>query len=156
VIQQLEQQEKAFTNLFNGTTSSETSYYDVTLTPYENLERDVLFRFSEQLGIVDADDLGGSPVYISLKSTEQQPAPAEPAPKETDKKDKQLKGVIYNVPGKAKVEIFINRKTLLKGEVSVVQFGRRENLVPVLFEDKKNPVKVLFYPETGAIKQIMQ
>jgi hypothetical protein len=108
------------------------------------------------LGIVDADDLGGSPVYITLKSIEQQPVTVEPAQKETDKKDKQLKGVIYNVPGKARVEIFMNRKTLLKGEVSVVQFGRRENLVPVLFEDKKNPVKVLFYPETGAIKQIMQ
>jgi len=25
-----------------------------------------------------------------------------------------------------------------------------------MFEDKKAPVKVLFYPETGAIKQIIQ
>jgi len=154
VIQQLEQQEKALTDMFTGSTQQEISYYDVEIVPYENLEREVLFRFSEQLGIVDADDLSGSPVYIQLKTLEA-PAPP-PDPKEAEKKDKQMKGIIYNVPGRAQVEIFMNRKSLLKEEILVVQFGRRENLTPAMFEDKKTPVKVLFYPESGAIKQIIQ
>ena len=41
-------------------------------------------------------------------------------------------------------------------EEQITQFGTREGLAPVMFEDKKAPVKVLFYPETGAIKQIIQ
>lgn len=154
VILQLESQEKGLTNLFTGITTSQSSFFDVSITPYENLEREVLFRFSDLLGIVDADDLGGMPVYINLKSMEPPAAPVDP--KEAEKKEKLMKGIIYNVPGKAQVEIVMNRKSLLKGEVQIVQFGRRENLIPVLFEDKKVPVKVFFYPETGAIKQIIQ
>jgi hypothetical protein len=155
VIQQLEQQEKALTSLFTGSSSQETSYYDITITPTEDLEREVLFRFSDLLGIVDADDLAGTPVYINLKASDP-PAARIPEPKETDKKDKLMKGIIYNVPGKANVEIVINRKSLFKGEVPVTQFGHRENLVPSMFEDRRKPVKIYFYPETGAIKQIIQ
>jgi hypothetical protein len=151
VIQQLEQQEKALTQLFIGTTTQEASYYDVSIVPYENMEKEVLFRFSELLGIVDADDLSGSPVYIQLKSQESSALPATP-----DTNGKPVKGIIYNVPGNAQVEIFMNRKSLLKMETPVVQFGRQENLAPAMFEDKKTPVKVYFYPETGGIKQIIK
>jgi hypothetical protein len=153
VIQQLEEQEKALTNLFTGICSQETAYYDVSITPYDNLDKEVLFRFSDKLGIIAADDLGGTPVYMNLKATEKAPAPD---PKEAEKKEKAMKGVIYNIPGKAIVDIAMNKKTLFKGEVQIIQFGNREGLAPVMFEDKKAPVKVLFYPETGAIKQIIQ
>ena len=63
---------------------------------------------------------------------------------------------VYDIPGKASVTISMNKKTLLKGEVQVTQFGSQEGLAPVMFEDKKAPIKVYFYPETGAIKQIIQ
>lgn len=153
VIQQLEEQEKALTNLFTGVRTKDTSSYSVTIDPIDDLERDVLFRFSEQLGVVDADDLGGAPVYLNLKAIER--APVLDA-KEAAKKEKSLKGIIYNIPGKAAIEISLNKKTLYKGEAQITQFGTREGLAPVMFEDKKAPVKVYFYPETGSIKQIIQ
>ena len=105
------------------------------------------------MGVVDADDLAGQPVYMNLKATDRAP---QLDPKEAEKKEKSLKGIVYNVPGKASVEIFTNRKSLYKGEAQITQFGTREALAPVMFEDKKAPVKVYFYPETGAIKQIIQ
>ena len=37
-------------------------------------------------------------------------------PKEAEKKEKSLKGIIYNVPGKASIEISMNKKTLYKGD----------------------------------------
>ena len=153
VIQQLEEQERALTNLFTGVRTQETDHYEVSLIPNEDLENEVLFRFSERLGIVDADDLGGAPVYINLTATDKAPVLD---PKEAEKKEKSLKGVVYNVPGKALVEIRMNHKTLYKGEAQITQYGTREGLAPVMFEDKKAPVKVTFYPETGAIKQIIQ
>ena len=152
VIQQLEEQEKALTNLFTGILTKETEHYEVSIIPHYTLDKEVLFRFSKQLGIVDADDLGGTPVYMNLKATER--APILDA-KEAEKKDKSLKGIVYNVPGKASIEILMNKKTLYKGEAQITQFGTREGLAPVMFEDKKAPVKGLFYPETGAIKQII-
>lgn len=153
VIQQLEEQEKALSNLFTGILTKETSHYEVSITPYDNLDKEVLFRFSNLMGIVDADDLGGVPVYMNLKATERAPVLD---PKEAEKKEKSMKGIIYNVPGKASIEISMNKKTLYKGEAQITQFGSREGLAPVMFEDKKAPVKVYFYPETGAIKQIIQ
>lgn len=153
VIQQLEEQEKALTNLFTGIVTKETDHYEVSVIPHDELEQEVLFRFSKQLGVVDADDLGGAPVYMNLKAIEKAPTLD---PKEAEKKDKSLKGIVYNVPGKASIEILMNKKTLYKGEAQITQFGTQEGLIPVMFEDKKAPVKVLFYPETGAIKQIIQ
>lgn len=153
VINQLEEQEKALSNLFTGTLTKETEHYEVEIVPDDNLDKEVLFRFSRPLGIVDADDLGGIPVYINLKATERAPMLD---PKEAEKKEKSLKGIVYNVPGKASIEILMNNKTLYKGEAQITQFGTREGLAPVMFEDKKAPVKVYFYPETGAIKQIIQ
>lgn len=153
VIQQLEEQEKALSNLFTGIKTKETTDYDVTIVPFDNLDKEVLFRFSDQLGIVDADDLGGVPVYMDLKAIDRAPALD---PKEAEKKEKSMKGIIYNIPGKAGIEISMNKKSLYKGEAQITQFGTREGLAPVMFEDKKAPVKVYFYPETGAIKQIIQ
>ncbi len=153
VIQQLEEQEKSLTNLFTGIETKETSHYEMSITPYDDLEGEVLFRFSTKIGIVDADDLGGTPVCMNLKATDR--APVLDA-KEAEKKEKSMKGIIYNIPGKAAIEISMNRKTLYKGEAQITQFGTREGLAPVMFEDKKAPVKVYFYPETGAIKQIIQ
>ena len=128
-------------------------HYAVDIEPTESLEKEVLFRFSKKLGIVDADDLGGAPVYLNLKALEKQ---SQLDPKEAEKKEKSMKGIVYNVPGKAEVEILFDKKSLFKGDVMVTQFGYREELTPVMLEDKKAPVKVYFYPETGAIKQIIQ
>lgn len=153
VIQELEEQEKSLTKLFTGIQVRDTSDYEITIDPFDDLEKEILFRFSPQLGIVAADDLGGAPVYLDLKATDRAPALD---PKEAEKKEKSLKGIIYNIPGKASVVISMNKKTLIKGEVQVTQFGTQEGLAPVIFEDKKAPVKIFFYPETGAIKQIIQ
>ncbi|MDR1523779.1 MAG: DUF4831 family protein, partial [Tannerella sp.] len=151
VISKLEEQEKALTLLFTGSETRETSWFDVSILPEDELEHEVLFRFSSKLGILDADDLGGEPVYMNLTALERAP---ELDPKEAEKKAKLPRGIVYNVPGRARVEIIRSNKTLIKKEVPFVQFGTQETLTPVLLEDKKEPVKVIFYPETGAIRQI--
>ena len=153
VISKLEEQEKALTKLFTGSETKETEYFDITIIPEDELDKEVLFRFSTKLGILDEDDLGGEPVYLNLTALTRAP---ELDPKEAEKRAKTMRGVIYNVPGKARVEIIYNNKTILKKETPVVQFGTQDALAPVILEDKKLPVKVLFYPETGALKQVSQ
>lgn len=154
VIQQLEAQEQALVNLFTGIKNKETTHQTFTVIPQEDIEKDVLFRFSRLLGVVKPDNLGGEPVYLNLTAIDRAPALPE---KEAEKKAKSFKNsIIYNVPGKASLQITHNSKPLYKGEVQVTQFGTQEGLAQVMFEDRKAPVKVYFYPETGAIKQIIQ
>ena len=151
-ISTLDEQEKALMSLFTGTTERTEEAYETTLIPDGEFEKEVLFRFSEKLGVVDPDDLSGKPVYINLANLGDQPALD---PKEAAKREK-MKGIFYNVPGTGRYTITIDGKTLLKGNIPVVQFGVKEVLAAKMLEDKKAPIQVIFYPETGAIKQIIQ
>ena len=53
VISKLEEQEKALTNLFVGTEVRETEYFDISIIPEDELNREILFRFSTKLGILE-------------------------------------------------------------------------------------------------------
>ena len=153
VLANLEAQEKALAELFTGTVAIEKSDSEFEVEPAADLNKKVLFRFSKYLGIVGADDLSGSPVYINLIKIDEGNNDIETDPK---KKAKEPESIVYNVPGKASVEILFGTNSLYKNTLQIAQFGNRQILATSLFEDKKAPVKIYFYPNTGAIKQILQ
>ena len=41
-------------------------------------------------------------------------------------------------------------------ETDIVQFGTKDVLAKKMFDNMKQPIKVVFYPDLGAIKQIIQ
>jgi hypothetical protein len=78
---------------------------------------------------------------------------------ERDRKQLEAKfsqGLVYNIPGKADMTLEYRNRVLLNREVDVVQYGSQDVLAKKMFENMKQPIKVLFYPELGAIKQIIQ
>ena len=115
------------------------------------MDKEVLFRFSRRLGVVDTDDLAGYPVFISIKDQHTVPAPVEGL--DVRKKAIRLDGIQYNVPSKAKVEIFSEQQPLVNAEVAFGQFGNVETLSSVLF-NKRTDTKVVFYDQTGGVKSI--
>jgi len=153
VLESIETQEKFLLELFTGTTSVEWFDAEFEIEPDSDIDKEVLFRFSKYLGIVGSDDLSGSPVYINVKNLD---VTAESEIIEPKKKAKEPQSIIYNDPGKAEVEIFYGITSMYKNVFQIVQFGNKKILAPSMFDDKKAPVKVFFYPETGAIKQIIQ
>lgn len=152
MLDQLSLQEDALSQLFKGTTDVSTEVFTIEFTPEELTDRMVLFRFSEKLGVVDNDDLAGSPVYLSLKSMNTLPAPVEDE-KAAKKKSKMDEGVYYNVPERVAVSVFSADREYAKGEFPMAQFGNVEVLSDVLF-DKKTTTQVTFYSSNGAIKQL--
>jgi len=153
LLANLEAQEKALVELFTGTTSVESFDSKFEIEPLTNIDKEVLFRFSKYLGIVDKDDLSGSPVYINIKNLENTENQEMVDPK---RKTKETQSIVYNIPGKAAVEVFYGVNSLYRNNLPVVQFGSKQILASSLFDDKKVPVKIYFYPETGAVKQIIQ
>lgn len=151
MIKNLEEQEAALTQLFLGYTLTETKAYTFYVDPEGDIEKQILFRFSQRLGVMDNDDLGGSPVYISVKDLHTAPAAVEDP--NAKKKVVKLEGIQYNVPSKGKVEIFTPKQKLVEGEVAFGQFGNVETLSSVLF-NKKTETKVVFFDQTGGIKSI--
>lgn len=147
VIANLDRQERALTEMFTGTTDREDRLFTFRIEPEDGTDDKVVARFSRLLGILSPDNLTGEPLYISVSAT----APVPPAP--ADDKKKKPKGVIYNIPGKGKVAVTWQGKTLFSGELPVTQFGYTEVLTDGLF-DKKVNTRVIFNPETGGIAKI--
>jgi len=153
VLANIEAREKFLVELFIGTTRVEFFEAEFEIEPFSDIDKEVLFRFSKYLGIVDADDLSGSPVYINVKDLNVIDMFEPDDPK---RKAKEPQSIVYNNPGKAEVEVFYGIDSMYKNIFQIVQFGNKRILAPSYFDDKKVPAKVYFYTETGAIKQIIQ
>lgn len=152
VLANLEAQEKALMELFTGTSRSTEEHASFEIEPQTDISREILFRFSKYNGVVDADDLSGSPVYINVKAIE----PVIPQIPDPKKKEKIPQSIVYNIPVKSSVEVFYGTQKIYGEEILIAQFGEKEILGTSFFDDKKAPVQVFFYPNTGAIKQILQ
>ncbi|GAB6123029.1 DUF4831 family protein [Dysgonomonas termitidis] len=157
VMTQLEEQEKALTAMFAGMETIETGTREFTVIPDDkNIDNRIIFRFSSKLGIVGADDLSGSPVALTLKNKEPREAQVLTPKEEKELEKKFSAGIIYNIPGKAALQISYNGRNYVQKDCDIVQYGVQDVLVPKMFDNNKLPVKVIFYPDMGAIKQIIQ
>lgn len=157
VMRELSEQEQALREMFVGYQVEQESVHTLEYIPTDkNAERELLCRFSVADGIVPADDLSGEPIYLSL--TNKTPLHTEILTEKEAKAvaEKFSKGIVYNIPSTAELQIELNRKTLLKKEIDVVQFGSQDVLTNKMFDNNKQPIKVIFYPDLGAIKQIVQ
>ena len=149
MLEKIEEQEQALTQMFTGITVEEDHTLHFYITPEDKTVDQIAFRFSHRLGILPPGNLAGSPVYLSINSVDPIPVPD---PKTAEKK-KKVEGIIYNIPGKARVKVNSVEKTYFDGELPVTQFGTTEVLVGDLFKSKVN-TQVVFNSQTGAIVKI--
>ena len=145
MLDNLSLQERAMTEMFAGKVVNEEKIYTIRIVPKE-MEHEIAFRFSKKLGVVANNDLAGEPVYITIADLKSITIP------EVDPK-KQVDGIAYNVPGRARVMLSYHNEELFNAEVPVTQFGVVEYLAPVLF-NKNSTIKVLFDPDTGGLVKV--
>lgn len=155
-VDRLDESEQMLTQLFTG---------ERTLTPQRQLLQgidlahtiaaggcEVIARFSEHYGVLDASDLRGEPIYLTAKVIEQAPELSE---KEQKKLEKRLqKGIAYRVPGIVEVTITFGGKELVQQQLYVGQLGSIEVLDPALFNNRNPITEVDFYSTTGGIKEL--
>ncbi len=170
MLQQLNEQEEALISLFRGENVSETFQFTFSFEPFGDVEEEVLFRFSQKLGVVDADDLSGIPVYYNLKS--QQTVPSKDALSDEDRKrlDRAAKeaqkramkgepflqeGIVYNVPERVDFSLYTPGTVYLSQEFRIAQMGNTDVLINDLF-NKKATFHVVFNPEDGSINKVWQ
>lgn len=154
MLEQLDQQTNALQSLFAGTKQTSTEVFSLNYDPTKEAGRDLLFRFSRKLGVVDADDLAGEPVYISVERMESLPE-AQPDEQTAKKKEKLERGVFYNVPARMKLTVTYGQKEMAALETPMGQFGTVEILSNTLF-DKKTTTRVTFFQSTGGTKDVME
>jgi hypothetical protein len=154
MLEQLSEQEKALESLFSGTQQTSTEVFSLNYVPTKETDKEILFRFSQKLGLVDADDLAGDPVYVSVKSLETLPQSVQDEAV-AKKKEKMEKGVYYNVPARMAIAVFNAHQEFTKMETPMGQFGVVEILSNLLF-DKKTNTQVTFFQSTGGTKDVME
>lgn len=145
MLDNLNLQERAMTEMFSGTVKEEPKTVTVRLTPKE-MNNEVAFRFSKRLGVVANDDLAGEPYYISVTDLKTPAIPVDDGKKKVD-------GIAYNVPGRAHITLTGDNKKLFDEELPITQFGTIEYLAPVLF-NKNSTVKVSFDTATGGLIKV--
>lgn len=162
ILAGLQEQEEAFTQMFIGSTSTESITQTYQVIPAEGAERVILGRFSRKLGLLHGDDLAGSPIYIDVKCKQSVPEPTAEALAEAAKakgkkgKNENLQdGLVYNIPGKAEVKVYTNSQVLVEELLTLGQFGKTETLSSTLLTKKKN-IKVILDPVTGALLKVVE
>lgn len=150
MLNQLDQQDRALTSLFAGTTVRDTTEEVFMIYPDRELANYPLFRFSTHFGLVDADDLSGSPYSVTVQNLTQLPAKDL---KEAAKQKKAENGLYYNVPGKMRVSIYHGNTAVTTEDYHAGQFGNVEVLSAELF-NKHYGTRVWMNALTGAVDRL--
>lgn len=150
MLNQLDLQDRSMTSLFTGVTVSDTTEQVFTIIPDKEINHDVLFRFSSKSGLVDKDDLSGTPYYINIEDLKTVPAPEPVDPK---KKLKQVPGIYVNIPGKMRATISNMKEEILSTEFLAGQFGNVELLSDALF-NKRYTTHLWLHPLSGAVDKL--
>ncbi len=151
IIAQLDAQEAALTALFLGTKSVERVVKRIEYCPEDDVESEILFRFSDFLGFVDADDLSGAPVSISVTVTEKGEYPVD---NKGNIVELPKKALAYTIPGKAVIAISYDGRTYVEEELPIAQLGVVYGLDSSWFVDKKAPANAVFDATTGALLRL--
>lgn len=154
MLDQLEKQASVLESLFSGTKQTDTEVFSLFYDPQQPDGKDILFRFSQKLGILDPDNLAGEPVTASIEVMESIPETIT-SENTSKKRAKMEQGVYYNVPALTKISISHNGKEFVGMETPMAQFGVVEILANTLF-DKKTTTQVTFFQTTGGTKDIME
>lgn len=150
MLSQLELHDRVLTSMFTGTTVKDTAEYCFTVIPDKTISRDILFRFSQKLGLVDSDDLSGAPYYISIEDLGTAPKPEPVDPK---KMQKSVPGIYVNIPGRLRSTVADMEKTFVTDEFPAGQFGNVELLSGALF-NKRYTTRLLLHPISGAVEKL--
>lgn len=154
VLDNLAGQEAALTAMFAGTEQRYTNVRTITFVPdSDEIDREVIARISPYDGILEADNLAGAPLSLSLEiiATGSLPLTDKGEPKHFP-----ANGVAYVIPGTARISVQYEGRTIAQADVTLAQLGCVFGIDPTLFTDKKAPAIVQFDPTTGGIVQLAQ
>lgn len=153
-VERLDQRERTFVELFNGTVRSSIGTHVLTEVSAIDEGRRVVARFSDMMGLLPADDLRGEPIYLDLQILDRAPVLEE---KEEAKLQKRLeKGIVYRVPGMVRATVTFRGQKLVSQEVPVAQLGSLEALDMVLFTTKGKSALVELYSANGGLKEVKE
>ena len=150
VLEELDKQEHALTELFVGKTGKSIEHQRVVFDPQGQVP--TLF-FSEENGFTDADNIDADSISIQIALTPQQFAQTQEDNKSKKKKAVELSPIVYNLPGSGVVSVRYKDAVLGTRTIAIAQLGIDVPLSKDLFTGAELPTIVL-NEKTGNIISI--
>lgn len=150
-LEELKQIEKNYLSLFVGRTTHKKDIFSFNYIPTKASEKgEVIFRISDDKGLVSSDDLSGKPVMVEFevdKSLIDKYSVLGKSENPTAGKS----GLYYRMPGIATVKIINELNTISSARLPIAQFGV---IAPLPDNIVYGGFMVQYHIETGAIKSI--
>ena len=147
MIAQIDKEREALMSMFTGVTTRDTVEQVITVCPDKEVNREVIFRLSKKLGLVDKDDLSGIPYYMTIedlhRTNGQKYGLAE---------NKKSEGFYVNVPGRIRLTLHRENQQLGTFDLFAGQFGFVELRSGALF--KRYVTHMTLNPATGSVDKI--
>lgn len=147
MVSEIDHQHQALMTLFTGSTRHDTTAHMLTLCPEHEMKREVLFRLSQRLGLVDKDDLAGIPYYITIEDPNH-----TDTLKYTIPDGKKEGGFYVNQPGTIRLTLQREDQPLSTHTLPMAQFGFVTLRGGLLF--KRYPTRLQLHPTTGAVEYL--
>ena len=150
-LKELKQVEEDYTSLFVGKSEYQKGTFSFDYVPGKTPGKaEVLFRISNENGIVPSTDLSGKPVMIEFeidKNLAQKYADGA----KSENPNAGESGVYYRMPGQAIIKIINDLNVIATARATIAQFGE---IAPIPEDLLYNDFTIEFHPDTGAIKSI--
>jgi hypothetical protein len=148
-VKQAEKIDAEYVSLFLGKTFYSTHEFSVIYTPgNDNVRNDVLFRFSDEKGIVPRTDISGRPVTIELTKDQKQYSSIESLNQQIATTTVRS-GFNYRIPVNANFSLSEGLNLLYNGKLPIAQFGFIAPLPESLLDEK---IQVTYDKVTGTIQ----
>ncbi|MFW6277740.1 MAG: DUF4831 family protein [Prolixibacteraceae bacterium] len=152
-LNELKKIEADYLSLFTGRKTYETHSFSFEVIPTpEETKGEVVFRFSDENGVVPASDLSGKPVMLSVEPVKElnqkysaTAVSENPAAGES--------GVFYRMPGVANLKLNYELNTIATMRTVLAQFGEVAPLPENLLTGE---YAVKIHPKTGAIQSVIK
>ncbi len=150
-LEEMQRTEQNYIKLFVGRTTYKTESYSFDYVPgSKEKNASVIFRISDENGVVPASDLSGKPVMIEFEPDDALQAQYQKKAS-SENPNAGSQGIFYRMPAVANVKITYGLNPLASARTTVAQFG----VVAPLPEEFLNGIySISFHPETGAIKSV--
>ena len=147
MIDEIDKQREVLMTLFTGTVTRDTVEQTIVVCPEKEVEREVIFRLSKKLGLVDKDDLSGVPYYMTIEDMHRTTFQKYDIPE-----NKKEGGFYVNVPGRIKLTLHRDNHFLGSFDLYAAQFGFVELRSGSLF--KRYVTHMTLNPTTGSVDKI--
>lgn len=153
MTKELGKMEENYLSLFIGKSSKQTYEFSFDFVPGpKTVKGEVFFRFSEDRGVLPKFDLSGRPIVIEVNKSDNL-ATKQSGLSSSENPEVGKSGIYYRMPGMAEIRILDGSTQLAGARAPIAQFGTTAPIPENLLDGN---YKLEFFPNTGAIKSILE